>query len=379
MGRECRSSPARSHAAVLLSDGAEPYTGTFFRDWALALQRAGVKVGVAFVEDRSLRTLSLPALRQTHFQTTSETEGGLPTVRLKAWNTLAQWTAGGLVWSRITQRVIREYVKRHGRPDLIGAQSATWAGHAAWRARKRWGLPYVITEVNTGFGTGHVRGLQGAASRRAFANAEAVIAISENLRTRLSQFGGARHLEVIPCTVDESYWTAPPKPRARIPFTFYAQAHLTPRKGLDLLIRAFAARFQGDATVRLMIGGAGEIRNDLEALATSSRVQSQVRFLGGIPRDAVREAMWEANCFVLPSHAENFGVVLIEALSTGLPVIPRCGGPEDIIKTASGSLRPGDERVSPRRCRPCGHACLRRRGSPNYAIARYGYQRSARD
>jgi len=353
-----------------------PYNGTFFRDWAWALQRAGVRVGVAFVEDRSLRTLSLRALRQTHFQVTSEAEAGLPTVRLKGWNTLAQWTAGGLVWSRIAQHVIREYMKQHGRPDIIGAQSATWAGHAAWRAHKHWGLPYVITEVNTGFGTGRVRGLQGAASRRAFANAEAVIAISKNLRARLAQFGGARHLEMIPCTVDESYWTPPPAPRTRIPFTFFAQAHLTPRKGLDILIRAFAARFRGDETVRVVIGGGGAIRQDLEALAKSSGVQSQVRFLDEIPRDAVREAMWAANCFVLPSHAENFGVVLIEALSTGLPVIStRCGGPEDIISDGVGTLlRPGDERG-------LAEALVAMRDGPafdpaavrNYAIARYGY------
>jgi L-malate glycosyltransferase len=353
-----------------------PYNGTFFRDWAWALQRAGVRVGVAFLEDRSLRTLSLRALRQTHFQMTSEAEAGVPTVRLKGWNTLAQWTAGGLLWSRIAQSVIREYMKQHGRPDIIGAQSATWAGHAAWRAHKRWGLPYVVTEVNTGFGTGSVRGLQAAASRRAFANAEAVIAISENLRTRLAQFGGARHLEIIPCTMDESYWTAPPKPRTRVPFTFYAQAHLTPRKGLDILIRAFASEFRGDETVRLVIGGGGAIQQDLEALAKSSGVQPQVRFLGEIPRDAVREAMWAANCFVLPSHAENFGVVLIEALSTGLPVISTCcGGPEDIITDAVGTLlRPGDERglaeaLSAMRNRPAFDAAAVR----SYAIARYGY------
>jgi L-malate glycosyltransferase len=272
-------------------------------------------------------------------------ESGLPTVRLEGWNTVAQWTAGGLVWARLTQRVIREYMARHGRPDLIAAQSATWAGQAAWLAHERWGLPYVITEVNTGFGTGKVRGREAAISRRAFASAEAVIAISEPLRAMLRQLGGPRHIELIPCTVDELYWTMPPKPRADGPFTFYAQAHLTRRKGFDILIRAFASRFRDDRTCRLVIGGDGSIRDELEALAASTGVQSQVSFLGAIPRDVVRDSMWAANCFVLPSHAENFGVVLIEALSTGLPVIStRCGGPEDIITDEVGLLlRPGDE------------------------------------
>jgi glycosyltransferase involved in cell wall biosynthesis len=353
-----------------------PYNGTFFRDWAWALQRAGVTVGVAFVEDRSLQTLSLRALRDTHFQITSEVEGGVPTVRVKGWNTLAQWTAGGLVWSRIAQRVIREYMARHGRPDLIAAQSVTWAGQAARRAHRRWGIPYVITEVDTQFGMGTIRGWHATLSRQAFASAEGVVAISQNLQARLLEFGGAKLVELIPCTVDEAYWTPPPQPRTRTPFTFYAQAHLTPRKGFDILIRAFAARFAGDPDVRLVIGGEGAIRNDLEALAKARGVQSQVRFLGGIPRDAVREAMWAANCFVLPSHAENFGVVLIEALSTGLPVIStRCGGPEDIITDSVGLLlRPGDEpglaeALSAIRERLLFDAASVR----SFAIARYGY------
>ena len=354
----------------------KPYVGTFFKDWASALNGAGVRVGVAYVEVRGLRGLSLRALRETRFQTTSGSEDGLPTVRLKGWNTLAQWTAGGLVWTGLTQHVIGEYIARHGRPDVIAAQSARWAGLAARRAHKRWGLPYVITEVDTQFGTGAVRGLPAVLSRKAFADAEAVIAISQNLRTRLLALGGPRSVELIPCTLDESYWTAPPRPRASTPFTFYAQAHLTRRKGFDILIRAFAARFRGDATVRLIIGGDGDFRGELEAIAESTGVQSQVSFLGAIPRDVVRNTMWAANCLVLPSHAENFGVVLIEALSTGLPVIStRCGGPEDIITDDVGVLlQPGDQRglaeaMSRMRNRPPFDADAVRA----YAVARYGY------
>lgn len=322
-----------------------PYNGTFFRDWAQALQRAGVRVGVGYTEGRGLRQLSARGLTQTRFQLSAGVEDGLPTVRLHGWNSLAQWTAGGLIWARCSQRVIREYIARHGRPDLVAAQSATWAGQAAWLAHRAWGLPYVITEVNTGFGTGRVRGWAAAVSRRSFRGAEAVVAISQNLRRRLIEFGGARRVEVIPCTVDDSYWTPPAGTRPRTPFTFYAQAHLTPRKGFDILIRAFAREFRGDSTVRLVIGGHGVIRPDLEALADSSGVRPQVTFLGAISRDAVREAMRAANCFVLPSLAENFGVVLIEALATGLPVIgTRCGGPEDFIDDRVGLLlEPGDE------------------------------------
>jgi len=376
---QARDRGAALHVLILPSyypTRQRPYVGSFFRDWACALQRAGARTGVAYVEGRGVRNLSPAAIRETHFQMTSRVEAGLPTVRMAGWNTLAQWTPGGLVWARLAQRVIQEYIERYGRPDLIAAHSATWAGQAAFKAMRRWGLPYVITEVNTKFGTGEVRGWQAAVSRRSFAGAEAVIAISDNLRNRLLEFGGARRVEIIPCAVDDSYWTLPSKPRARTPFTFYAQAHLSTRKGFDLLIRAFARQFRDNKTVRVVIGGDGEIRRDLEALAESTGVRSQVTFLGAVPRDVVRENMWGANCFVLPSWAENFGVVLIEAMSSGLPVIStRCGGPEDIINDDVGILlAPGDENGLAR-------ALSAMHESPTYdpvavrasAIARYGY------
>ncbi len=353
-----------------------PYNGTFFRDWALALQRAGARVGVAFVEDRSLRGVSVLSLRDSRFQIIAGDEDGLPTVRMKAWNTLAQWTAGGWVWSRLMERTIRAYIDRYGPPDVLAPQSALWAGEAA-RIASDHRVPYVVTEVNTAFGTGRLRPAERRLSQRIFADARGVIAISRNLQRRLTELTGRADVALVPCTVDEEYWTLPPPGlRGRGPFTFYGQAHLTARKGFHLLIQAFADHFRGDDSVRLVIGGEGVVRGDLERHAAASGVGSQVTFLGSLPRDGVRQAMWNADVFVLPSLAENFGVVLIEAMATGLPLIStRCGGPEDVITPDTGWLcEPGD-------VAGLGAALRSLRGNPppvaqalrDSAISRFGY------
>jgi glycosyltransferase involved in cell wall biosynthesis len=148
-------------------------------------------------------------------------------------------------------------------------------------------------------------------------------------------------------------------------------------KRFDLLIRAFAASFRGNTEVRLVIGGDGSSRQDLESLGRALGVQGQVRYLGGLSREGVRRAMWEAHCFVLPSLIETFGVVLIEALATGLPVIAtRSGGPDDIVVPEVGVLlEPGEEHALAAAMVAiwAGHRydphLLRR-----HAVQRYGYK-----
>jgi glycosyltransferase involved in cell wall biosynthesis len=82
----------------------------------------------------------------------------------------------------------------------------------------------------------------------------------------------------------------------------------------------------------------------LLTLAHALGIAPQVDFLGRISRDRVREEMYSADAFVLSSRSETFGVVLIEALSQGLPVVSTaCGGPLDVVGEDDGILVPVDD------------------------------------
>ena len=114
---------------------------------------------------------------------------------------------------------------------------------------------------------------------------------------------------------------------------------MQPKKGFDILLKAFSIVYKEKPEVKLILGGDGPERENLQKLAKILNIEEAVTFAGALPRENVRLLMAESACFVLSSHVETFGVVLIEALSQGTPVVAtKCGGPESIIVSGDGIL-----------------------------------------
>lgn len=122
---------------------------------------------------------------------------------------------------------------------------------------------------------------------------------------------------------------------------------LHPQKGLDTLIRAFRELRSGfDHPLRLQLLGEGPIRSELAHLADELDLAGDVDFLGST--DDVPEYLRQADVFVLPSRAEGLSNALLEAMSSGLPVVAtRIPGNLDAIDDhMSGLLCEVDDTVS---------------------------------
>jgi glycosyltransferase involved in cell wall biosynthesis len=136
--------------------------------------------------------------------------------------------------------------------------------------------------------------------------------------------------------VDEDFLKNARFPRRDEPYTFFSAGSLDGNKNHKLLIDAFA-RVVSRVPVRLRIAGDGPQRNQLVAQARELGIDAQISFLGVLDKAGMLRELGAADCFALSSRYETFGVVVIEAIAAGLPVVAtRCGGPESVISADCG-------------------------------------------
>ncbi len=95
------------------------------------------------------------------------------------------------------------------------------------------------------------------------------------------------------------------------------------KKGMDILVKAFAKASRTRDDVFLVIAGPDNegYRSQLEKWITDEKVASKVIFTGMLQGDDALEVLRDADIFALPSYTENFGIAVVEAMASGLPVV----------------------------------------------------------
>jgi len=144
----------------------------------------------------------------------------------------------------------------------------------------------------------------------------------------------------------ENSLTASLKPHSR-PFIF-AIGRLVKNKGFDWLLRAFKRLTETQTEVELILAGDGEERQNLEALSKELSLSGRVHFLGRQGRAQVSDLFKSCLFFVLPSPVEPFGIVCLEAMRAGKPLIAtNTGGPPEFVRDhVDGLLVPPEDDVS---------------------------------
>lgn len=118
----------------------------------------------------------------------------------------------------------------------------------------------------------------------------------------------------------ELFFEAHPRLRGKRLVLFLSRIH--PKKGCDILLQAFAAAAATSPDAHLVIAGPDSIgwRTELQAMAGRLGLEDRITWTGMLAGDLKWGAFRAAEFFVLPSHQENFGIAVVEALACGVPV-----------------------------------------------------------
>ena len=235
--------------------------------------------------------------------------------------------------------------------DLIHAHFTYPDGVVAARLGRQYGVPVVITEQNP---WGSWMDQYPVVRRKATAAAQQSachIAISEAVRKSIEAHAGkSPQLKVIPDGVDRAIFTLPENPSDRVRNQILFVGAIRPVKGVDILLHAMRILADRQRDVNLLIIGEafyGTYRQEelrLQKMAVDLNLSSRVRFAGKQPLPELVRQMQRSAALVLPSRAESLGMVLVESLACGTPVVAtRCGGPEDIVNDDVGVLTPTED------------------------------------
>ena len=310
-----------------------PVHGSFFKEQAQAIQESGVNITVAYNEIWPLTKLFKI---NEKIGISYNIEDGLKTYRYKNFNYLPKTHKMFKVFNKRLEILYKEIVKKEGKVDLIHCQSSFWAGISAAYISKKYNIPLIITEHSSLNTARYIKESYKPFIMKSYLEADSLIAVGNGLKKEMIDFSGRKDIKVIHNLIPVENFSI--NKNNSNTFTFFSLAFLEGEKGMDVLIKSFSKYFKNTNT-RLLIGGEGSQKEDLKNLANSLEIDKQVDFLGYLSREQVSKYMSKCDAFVLASKYETFGVVYIEALASGKPVIGTYnGGAEDIINDSNGLL-----------------------------------------
>ncbi len=238
--------------------------------------------------------------------------------------------------------LLGKIIKKHGKPDIVHVHFGDTA-KCVVDACKKYDVPYVVTE----HGSSVAKIEKGTSAhekyKKVYENAAKIISVSSFLRKNILEKFSTDAVVVHNIVDTDIFKLSKSKKEAKETFKLVAAGNLIDRKGFDVLLSAYAEFAKNNPQSTLCIMGDGPEKESLKNLAQKLGVEAQVNFLGKYTREEFSHELQSSDAFVLASRHETFGVVYVEALANGVPVIATsCNGPEDFVNDDCGIIVPVD-------------------------------------
>jgi L-malate glycosyltransferase len=316
--------------------------GSFFEEQARALLKNGNKVGMIYQVFIPASDFFKPIQKQPGYFD----DRGINTYIFNNRSIIPHFKALNLWYINIRSELIyRKYVRRFGKPDIIHAHSVFHAGIIGAHISKKYNIPLVITEHLTHYMTGSLSqdfDIPVAIKTFKYSNANLVVGnVFKKELVKALNMNESAFKVVYNMVADLFFENVQVKSydKEKEEFIFFTNSFLNPRKNHPLIFDALKTLLNKGYKVKLVVGGFGMTEQALKAYVLNQGLTQHVEFTGELSRLQVKEQLDKCHAFVLASKYETFGVVLIESLACGRPVISTdSGGPRDIVKPENGLL-----------------------------------------
>ncbi len=316
-----------------------PEDGTFFKDRAKILKNNGFDV--ITIANILASTKDITHIFKTKNNDPIETDSGIvyQEIRINPFPKIPRLSF--LYYKYHLLKLFNQVIQKNGKPDFVFINSSLWAGAALCEYLQKSNIKFFVSEhlkeflIEDGFTI-----FQKQSIKNTYKYALKIIATSSALKDGILKKTSidANKISIIPNPADMSSFQIRKESAPRV-FNFISIALLREEKRLDLLLEAFAKIQNKIKDVRLTIVGDGPKKNQLFSLVKNLNIEKFVEFSGFLTKAEIASLLQKCNALVLNSDVETFGVVLVEALASGIPVIAtRCGGPTDIVTPETGYL-----------------------------------------
>lgn len=312
-------------------DEKSPLNGIY--EWGLAttLAENGYDVVVLAIDLRKGKKRKKIGLKRYEKDGVKVLDYGIPSGRIGK-------RASGIIRRAACLKIYETFRLNDELPDFTWAFFCRSFGSVAFSLKKRYGVPFVISEYESRLLTEKIKGKDLKRMKKHYTDALVLTAPNKSFCARMEKIIGLK-FDFLP--------PRPPTPAERKShdgFVFLSIGALRVDKGMDVVVRAFASAYKRNKNIRLIIVGAGEERRALKEQAKFLGVDHAVEFSVPDKGKGLESYLAESDCFVLGSRKELFGTVYLAALSSGLPVLTtKCFSPEGLIPPFAGEIVPVDD------------------------------------
>lgn len=312
----------------------EPTWGCFEKDQAEALVQLGHNVTIISIDTRFRWHKRKFGLTQLNF-------GNLDIYNLfiiplsllffipKSW----RYKLVSYTYLKLFQHVVR----KKGMPDILYAHYLRYMFYGI-DIQKKYNIPLVGIEHWSKIGEKSIHPRIKKSARNIYPQLDQLLTVSSSLKYNIQQqIGNINDILVTNNMVGKEFFYSSKSNEKSLKIV--SAGGLIYRKGYDLLIEALSHIKHLPDNWQLTIIGNGPLKQELQTLVQQKGLQKHIHLIGQKSKIDIVSQFQESDFFVLPSRSETFGVVYIEAMACGLPIIATdCGGPRDIVTESNGLL-----------------------------------------